>query len=110
MGARRRGPDVRHGHHKLQKQLRNGAGQCRQPGLSRFAGVEGEKKLKLGGLFGATGWQMSKVIGGRRFWRIPVMDGEFVRQSDGPHKKVVGGGMNPARPFASRRALGVRTR
>ena len=36
---------------------------------------------------------MSKVIGGRRFWRIPVMDGEFVcEQTTGLTKKAVGGG------------------
>ena len=66
---------------KLQKQLRNRVGQCvlTSPGSACFAGLEGEKKLKLGGSlrFFGDGWQMSKRVAGRRFWRIPVMDGEF---------------------------------
>ena len=82
---------------KLQTQLRNRVGQCvlTSPGSACFAGLEGETKLKLGASlrFFGDGWQMSKVIGGRRFWRIPVMDGEFVcEQTTGLTKKAVGGG------------------
>ena len=82
---------------KLQTQLRNRVGQCvlTSPGSACFAGLEGEKKLKLGSSlrFFGDGWQMSKLIGGRRFWRIPVMDGEFVcEQTTGLTKKAVGGG------------------
>ena len=45
-----------------------------------FAGLKGEKSLKLGSSlrFFGDGWQVSKLIAGRRFWRIPVMDGEFL--------------------------------
>jgi len=32
-------------------------------------------------IFG-DGYQASKVVGGRRYWRIPVMDGEFLIQED----------------------------
>ena len=82
---------------KLQRQLRNRVGQCvlTSPGSACFAGLEGEKKLKLGASlrFFGDGWQMSKLIGGRRFWRIPVMDGEFVcEETTGLTKKAVGGG------------------
>ena len=82
---------------KLQVQLRNRVGQCvlTSPGSACFAGLEGEKKLKLGASlrFFGDGWQMSKKIGGRRFWRIPVMDGEFVCEATtGLTKKAVGGG------------------
>jgi formylmethanofuran--tetrahydromethanopterin N-formyltransferase len=82
---------------KLQVQLRNRVGQCvlTSPGSACFAGLEGEKKLKLGASlrFFGDGWQMSKKIGGRRFWRIPVMDGEFVCEvTTGLTKKAVGGG------------------
>jgi formylmethanofuran--tetrahydromethanopterin N-formyltransferase len=82
---------------KLQKQLLNRAGQCvlTSPGSSCFSGLDGEKKLKLGSSlrFFGDGWQMSKVIGGRRFWRVPVMDGEFVcEDKTGLTKKAVGGG------------------
>jgi formylmethanofuran--tetrahydromethanopterin N-formyltransferase len=82
---------------KLQKQLRNRVGQCvlTSPGSACFAGLEGEKKLKLGASlrFFGDGWQMSKVLGGRRYWRIPVMDGEFLcEEKTGLTKKAVGGG------------------
>jgi len=82
---------------KLQTQLRNRVGQCvlTSPGSACFAGLEGEKKLKLGASlrFFGDGWQMSKVVGGRRFWRIPVMDGEFLCEATtGLTKKAVGGG------------------
>ena len=26
-------------------------------------------------------WQISKAIDGRRYWRVPVMDGEFLVES-----------------------------
>jgi formylmethanofuran--tetrahydromethanopterin N-formyltransferase len=82
---------------KLQRQLRNRVGQCvlTSPGSACFAGLEGERTLKLGSSlrFFGDGWQMSKRIGGRRFWRIPVMDGEFVCEDQtGATKKAVGGG------------------
>jgi formylmethanofuran--tetrahydromethanopterin N-formyltransferase len=82
---------------KLQRQLRNRVGQCvlTSPGSACFAGLQGEKTLKLGSSlrFFGDGWQMSKVIGGRRFWRVPVMDGEFVcEEKTGLTKKAVGGG------------------
>jgi formylmethanofuran--tetrahydromethanopterin N-formyltransferase len=38
-------------------------------------------------------FQSSKVIGGLRYWRIPVMEGEFlVQESFGVQKKGIGGG------------------
>jgi formylmethanofuran--tetrahydromethanopterin N-formyltransferase len=82
---------------KLQRQLRNRVGQCvlTSPGSACFAGLEGEKTLKLGASlrFFGDGWQVSKRIGGRRFWRIPVMDGEFVcEEKTGFTKNAVGGG------------------
>jgi formylmethanofuran--tetrahydromethanopterin N-formyltransferase len=82
---------------KLQRQLRNRVGQCvlTSPGSACFAGLDGEKKLKLGASlrFFGDGWQVSKMLGGRRFWRIPVMDGEFLCEATtGLTKKAVGGG------------------
>lgn len=38
------------------------------------------------------GFQASKVIGGQRFWRIPVMEGEFLVQEMFGMQKGVGGG------------------
>jgi formylmethanofuran--tetrahydromethanopterin N-formyltransferase len=38
-------------------------------------------------------YQISKVVGGERFWRLPVMEGEFlVQESFGVQKKGIGGG------------------
>jgi formylmethanofuran--tetrahydromethanopterin N-formyltransferase len=38
-------------------------------------------------------FQISKVVGGRRYWRVPVMEGEFlVQESFGVLKDGVGGG------------------
>jgi formylmethanofuran--tetrahydromethanopterin N-formyltransferase len=44
--------------------------------------------------FFGDGFQKSKVVGGRRFWRIPVMDGEFlVEDQAGVEKGVAGGNL-----------------
>jgi formylmethanofuran--tetrahydromethanopterin N-formyltransferase len=42
--------------------------------------------------FFGDGWQISKVINGVRYWRVPVMDGEFVAQETTAVVKGVGGG------------------
>lgn len=42
--------------------------------------------------FFGDGFQASKVIGGERFWRIPVMEGEFLVQETFGMAKGVGGG------------------
>ena len=52
------------------------------------------KKINLGKslrYFG-DGFQISKVIGGRRYWRIPVMDGEFFEEF-AYKSKAIGGGI-----------------
>ena len=83
---------------ELQRQLRNRLGQCvlTTPGSACYAGLEaGEEKLKLGAAirYFGDGWQISKKIGGRRYWRVPVMDGEFVCESTTYlTKRAVGGG------------------
>jgi formylmethanofuran--tetrahydromethanopterin N-formyltransferase len=38
------------------------------------------------------GFQASKVIGGRRYWRIPVMEGEFLIEEDFGRASGIGGG------------------
>ena len=82
---------------ELQKQLQNRVGQCvlTTVGSACYAGLEGEETLKLGsGLrFFGDGWQISKRIGRKHYWRVPVMDGEFVCEaSTGLTKNAVGGG------------------
>jgi formylmethanofuran--tetrahydromethanopterin N-formyltransferase len=42
--------------------------------------------------FFGDGFQASKVIGGRRYWRIPVMEGEFLVEEKFGMLKGVGGG------------------
>lgn len=42
--------------------------------------------------FFGDGWQISKMIGETRYWRVPVMDGEFVCQESAVTVKAVGGG------------------
>jgi formylmethanofuran--tetrahydromethanopterin N-formyltransferase len=42
--------------------------------------------------FFGDGFQASKIIGGERFWRIPVMEGEFLVQEKFGMVKGVGGG------------------
>lgn len=81
---------------ELAKQLERRVGQCilTCPTTAVFAGCEGEEKLPLGKnlrYFG-DGWQISKVISGRRYWRIPVMDGEFLAEESTGLMRSVGGG------------------
>jgi formylmethanofuran--tetrahydromethanopterin N-formyltransferase len=81
---------------ELEKQVVRRVGQCvlTCPSTSVFAGMTGEKKVALGSslrYFG-DGFQISKVIDGRRFWRIPVMDGEFVCEAHTARTSAIGGG------------------
>jgi formylmethanofuran--tetrahydromethanopterin N-formyltransferase len=65
------------------------------PTTSCFDGLpEAPDRLGVGSalrLFG-DGFQGSKVIGGRRFWRIPVMEGEFLVEDKFGLQKGIGGG------------------
>ena len=82
---------------ELQNQLRNRVGQCvlTSPGSACYGDLEGEERLKLGDslrYFG-DGWQTSKRLGAKRYWRIPVMDGEFVCEASvALTREAVGGG------------------
>ncbi|WP_119157326.1 formylmethanofuran--tetrahydromethanopterin N-formyltransferase [Caldimonas tepidiphila] len=81
---------------ELAKQVERRVGQCvlTCPTTAVYAGLsEGEaiplaKNLRFFG----DGWQISKVIDGVRYWRVPVMDGEFVGQETTAVTKGVGGG------------------
>jgi formylmethanofuran--tetrahydromethanopterin N-formyltransferase len=81
----------------LLPQLRNRVGQCvlTSPGSACFNGVDSKQRLKLSAgvrPFG-DGWQTAKKLGARRFWRVPVMDGEFVCEDTvGITTEAVGGG------------------
>jgi formylmethanofuran--tetrahydromethanopterin N-formyltransferase len=82
---------------ELQKQLQGRVGQCvlTSPGSACYAGVEGEERLKLGNAirYFGDGWQISKRFAGKHYWRIPVMDGEFLCEATtGLSRDGVGGG------------------
>src|SRR5882672_4157373 len=68
----------------LQKALVNRVGQCvlTCPTTACYNGlpVIKEKAIRIGGnlRFFGDGHQFSKKLEGRRFWRLPVMDGEFL--------------------------------
>ena len=65
------------------------------PTTSCFDGLpEATDRVGVGSalrVFG-DGFQGSKVIGGRRFWRIPVMEGEFLVEEKFGLQKGIGGG------------------
>ena len=82
----------------LQKAVINRVGQCilTCPTTACYNGlpVLKDKSIRVGGnlRFFGDGWQFSKKLEGRRFWRIPVMDGEFVCEDVfGTVKGVAGG-------------------
>lgn len=82
---------------ELQKQLVARVGQCvlTSPGSACYAGLDGEETLRLGNAlrYFGDGWQISKRFGDRHYWRLPVMDGEFVCEATtGLTKAAVGGG------------------
>ncbi len=59
-----------------------------------YSGLESDKQVAMGKslrYFG-DGYQISKLINGKRFWRIPVMHGEFICEETIGVTKAVGGG------------------
>lgn len=89
---------------ELEKQIPRRAGQCvlTCPTTALFAGnlpedlvdQDSTKRVPLGKSlrFFGDGHQISKVIDSVRYWRIPVMDGEFVCQHDVARFDGIGGG------------------
>ncbi len=81
----------------LAKAVPKRTGQCLMtcPSTAVFDGLAAsEKRIALGKhiRFFGDGYQKSKLIDGKRFWRVPVMDGEFLVQEDLGVGKGVGGG------------------
>src|SRR5271165_3958893 len=99
----------------LEKAVVNRVGQCVMtcPTTACYNGLPVEdKSVRVGGslrYFG-DGWQISKWLAGRRYWRVPVMDGEFTcEETFGTRKGVAGGnlilmGTDPARTLAATEA------
>ena len=78
------------------KRLLERIGQCVMtcPTTACFNGLDGEEAVQVGSqlrYFG-DGFQGSKKLKNRRFWRIPVMDGEFTVEESFSVRKSVGGG------------------
>jgi formylmethanofuran--tetrahydromethanopterin N-formyltransferase len=81
----------------LKPQVINRVGQCvlTSPGSACYGGLVGSIDIPLGsGLrYFGDGQQTSRRIGGKRYWRIPCMDGEFVcEDKTGVTTDAVGGG------------------
>lgn len=85
------------GRESLEKAVVNRVGQCVMtcPTTACYNGLPvGEKSIQVGGKlrFFGDGMQISKKLGDRRFWRVPVMDGEFTCEDlFGTVKGVAGG-------------------
>ncbi len=83
---------------ELAKQLERRVGQCvlTCPTTAIYAGIDdaAAERIALGKnlRFFGDGGQISKMIDGARYWRVPVMDGEFVAEETTPVVKAVGGG------------------
>jgi formylmethanofuran--tetrahydromethanopterin N-formyltransferase len=64
------------------------------PTTACFNGLDVDDEVIVGGrlrYFG-DGWQASKVLAGRRYWRVPVMEGEFLVEERFGIMEGVGGG------------------
>lgn len=82
----------------LQKALANRIAQCVLTCATTacYNGLTGDpgKSIKIGGnlRFFGDGWQISKFLDGKRYWRMPTMDGEFLCEDLFETVKGVGGG------------------
>lgn len=80
----------------LGKRLVERIGQCVMtcPTTACYNGLQSEQSVVVGGqlrYFG-DGFQVSKKLHDRRYWRIPVMDGEFLVDEKFNIQEAVGGG------------------
>jgi formylmethanofuran--tetrahydromethanopterin N-formyltransferase len=85
-----------YGKDTLAKQMVDRIGQCVMtcPTTACFNGLSAEDQVPVGSqlrFFGDT-FQISKVVDGRRFWRVPVMEGEFLVEEKFGIQRAVGGG------------------
>ena len=80
----------------LMQQLETRMGQCilTCPTAAAFAGITSEDNINLGKhlRFFGDGYQTSKLIANKRYWRIPVMDGEFLCEETTGMVRAIGGG------------------
>jgi formylmethanofuran--tetrahydromethanopterin N-formyltransferase len=80
----------------LGKRLVERVGQCVMtcPSTSCYSGLAAETTAAVGGQLRYFGdkFQISKLLAGRRLWRVPVMDGEFLVDDRFGIQPAVGGG------------------
>ena len=90
----------------LMQQLETRMGQCilTCPTAAAFAGIEAQQGLEVDPInlgkhlrFFGDGYQTSKLIrtadgSAKRYWRIPVMDGEFLTEETTGMVRAIGGG------------------
>jgi formylmethanofuran--tetrahydromethanopterin N-formyltransferase len=64
------------------------------PTSALFAGISEGDKIPLGKnlRFFGDGFQISKRMGNQRYWRVPVMDGEFLCEETTGMVPAIGGG------------------
>jgi formylmethanofuran--tetrahydromethanopterin N-formyltransferase len=81
---------------ELAKQVERRVGQCvlTSPTSAVFSGIKAGRPLPMGKTlrYFGDGHQISKSIGGRRYWRVPVMDGEFIAEDTTAMSDAIGGG------------------
>lgn len=80
----------------LMQQLETRMGQCvlTCPTAAAFSGINSEDQINLGKnlRFFGDGFQTSKLITNKRYWRVPVMDGEFLCEETTGMVRAIGGG------------------
>ncbi len=80
----------------LMQQLETRMGQCilTCPTAAAFSGIDSDEKINLGKnlRFFGDGYQTSKLISAKRYWRVPVMDGEFICEETTGMVRAIGGG------------------
>jgi formylmethanofuran--tetrahydromethanopterin N-formyltransferase len=81
---------------ELGRQIQNRVGQCvlTCPTTACYAGLDDGEPIELGKnlRFFGDGYQISKKLGPKRYWRVPVMDGEFVCEEMTRIAPAIGGG------------------
>jgi formylmethanofuran--tetrahydromethanopterin N-formyltransferase len=81
---------------ELKQQLMQRIGQCTLtcPTTAAFNGLVGKRTLNVGDslrYFG-DGYQKKAMVGGRKCWKIPVMEGEFIVENGFGAMEAVAGG------------------
>ena len=84
---------------ELQKQVERRTGQCvlTCATTAAYGGIAADAVHEWLGLgrslrYFGDGFQISKLIDGRRYWRIPVMEGEFLVEDKFGVQRAIGGG------------------